>query len=136
MQSLVPTKNRSRGNLLREWYALQLQKRRRHATSGPTPNAPTITNGVYGLNGVDSSWFDTFLEFNWSDVNFPAASLELWLSVGGEAFYLVDTVPSDTPDYSHVHVTDGENVLLYQMRYVGDTVTGPFSLPYEIDLSY
>jgi hypothetical protein len=119
----------------RGWLALWLQDRRRarkHAAT--TPNAPVITNGGFEWDATEPGFADVWVDWTFVHGSFPAATIEVWVSVNGDAYYQMDTVASDVNSYYYPRASSGESSFAFKVRYRNGTTVGPFSNVYQINI--
>ena len=109
------------------WLLLR-HKRRRHAAA-PIPNAPLITQATYDLDGTEPGWFDILLDFTFEHGTFPVATLQIWFALGTGEYTLLDTIPSTEVSYCHHQAEQGEDPLLYKLRYVNGPTIRPLQPP-------
>jgi hypothetical protein len=125
------------GSVVRAWWAMRSQKRRRHATSPPVdpPALPVValSNGNFSVSGsLVSSSFDITVDHK----TWPTASLEIWFAMNSPSSYaLLSIVGSTAENFSHPAITDSEAILYYKARYQNGDIVGPFSDDLEIDIS-
>lgn len=124
---------------LRAWWAVRLQKRRRHAqpAAEETPAAPVIYFGEYGVNESDPERFDIVIAWEqYPHGSFPVAVMEVWGYQGwGEpSFGLVGSVAS-APERSFIHyaAASGEDAWTYKVRYRNGALCGPFSNEFLVE---
>ena len=125
-------------NIVRTWWAMRSQKRRRDAGTG-TPAAPAIvTHNLEESTGVPLYWFDVVLDFTFDQGRFPDGTIEVYWarqSTGWVENYL-GSVSSAVRSYRHVRAfSDFEgDVVAYRMRYrSGTEIIGPFSQSYGFE---
>jgi len=123
-------------NIVRTWWALRCQKRRRNAGSG-TPAAPVIvTHNLADSTGEPLYWFDVLIDFTFEQGRFPDGTIELCWSRGSQGWVenYVGAVSSNVRQFRHVRAfSDFENDdVSYRMRYrSGSEIIGPFGPAYE-----
>ena len=123
-------------NIVRTWWALRCQRRRRNAGSG-TPAAPVIvTLNLTESAGEPLYWFDVLIDFTFEQGRFPDGTIELYWSRGSQGWVenYVGAVPSNVRLFRHVRAfSDFENDdVSYRMRYrCGTQVIGPFGPAYQ-----
>ena len=126
--------NRRVGNIVRTWWALRSQRRRRHARNG-TPAAPVIVGRTFEFMGA--AWWDVVLDFTFDQGGFPDGVIEVFLAweSGGWVSNYVGEVASTERSYRHAEAFDdythNANVA-YTMRYRCGEVMGPFSPAYPM----
>ena len=125
-------------NVVRTWWAMRSQKRRRNAGSG-TPAAPVIvTHNLEESTGEPLYWFDVVLTFAFEQGRFPDGTIEVfWAreSTGWVENYL-GAVSSNARTFRQVRAfSDFEgDVVAYRMRYrSGTEIIGPFSQSYGFE---
>ena len=124
--------------MLRAWWALRCQKRRRErgTPTAPTPPVPVITGGDYWWEGSEPGTYDVSISWTIDYGAFPVASVEVCMSWGGEGEQSLGTVPSSDLGFYHPRATEGGQDLWYRVRYVfedyGGPVVGAFSEVYEM----
>ena len=127
--------------VLRTWWALRCQKRRRLAQPPPveTPAAPVINYSEYGVNENDPERFDILITWlPYPHGSFPVAVIEVWGYQGwGEPlFQLLGSVVS-SPERSFIHyaAASGDDAWTYKVRYRNGSVYGPFSNEWVVETS-
>ena len=130
--------NRRVSNIVRTWWAMRSQKRRRNAGNG-TPAQPAILSHVLEESvGEPLYWFDVVLTFAFEQGRFPDGTIEVYWareSQGWVENYL-GSVASTARSYRHVRAfSDFEgDVVAYRMRYrCGAEIIGPFSQSYGFE---
>jgi len=125
-------------NVVRTWWALRCQKRRRNAGNG-TPAAPAIvTHNLEESTGEPLYWFDVVLSFTFEQGRFPDGTFEVYWareSTGWVENYL-GAVSSNARTFRQVRAfSDFEgDVVAYRMRYrCGAEIIGPFSQSYGFE---
>ena len=109
---------------LRAWWAARTQKRRRrHGSAAPLP-VVTLSNGTVSID-IESANIDFDIAVDLK--TWPAASLEIWVSINGSAYFLMDLVASSTTHYLHFHAAGSDALFKYKTRYVSSLNIGPFS---------
>ncbi len=120
-------------DVVRTWWALRCQKRRRQArTEEPeVPAAPVINYSEYGVNESDPERYDILISWlTYPHGSFPVALIEVWGYQGwGEpSFQLLGTVASSPErSFTHFSAASGEDAWTYKVRYRNGAVYGPFS---------
>ena len=131
----------SRGNsgLRLAWLAVWLQQRRRRrqfGSSGLTPGAPVITNGLFDNDATTPGYADAVIDFTFDDAGLPVGTFEVWGASEGTGweFALLDTIPSTARSYRQVNAvpTDVQATVALELRYRHGAVIGPFSDPYYV----
>ncbi len=119
--------NRSVSDLVRRWWAMRCQKRRRRQGQPELPPLPTVLVGN-GSYYAEQEWFNTVFEVQVDLGGWPEAMVEIWLNVNEGGFAFLDLVASDIGEYLHVPAAYGEELLVYKARYRSATgELGPFS---------
>jgi hypothetical protein len=72
---------------------------------------------------------DIYIEWSFDHGSFPVGSIQVWLRRQGDSgSVLLVTVPGNYTDYWHNAAgSDSSERLYYKLRYVNDSVVGPFS---------
>ena len=69
--------NRRVSNIVRTWWAMRSQRRRRNAGNG-TPAAPAIVTHMFEESvGEPLYWFDVVLSFTFEQGRFPDGTIEV-----------------------------------------------------------
>jgi hypothetical protein len=124
--------------VVRTWLALRCQKRRRKRATppAPTPPVPVITGGDYWWEASEPGTYDVSISWTIDYGTFPVASVEVFMSWGGEGEQSLGTVPSSDLGFYHPRATEGGQTLWYRVRYVFEDYAGPvvgdFSDVFEI----
>ena len=123
-------------NIVRTWWAMRSQKRRRNAGSG-TPAAPVVvTLNLTESAGEPLYWFDVLVDFTFEQGRFSDGTIELYWSRGSQGWVenYVGAVSSTVRQIRHVRAfSDFESDdVRYWMRYrCGADVVGPFGPVYQ-----
>ena len=128
-------------DIVRIWWAMRCQKRRRRARTEETevPAAPVINYSEYGVNENDPERFDILIAWQpYPHGSFPVAVIEVWgyQGWGAPSFELVGSVPSG-PERSFIHylAASGDDAWTYKARYRNGSVYGPFSNEFVVETS-
>ena len=126
--------NRRVSRIVRAWWAVHLQHRRRGRTSAPAPPAPVpvIVNGDHEWGATEPGWVDAWISWAIDYAGYPVASVEVWFRRLATAEALVATVPSQDNGYAHLRVINAEDELFYRVRYRNGEVVGAFSDVFQI----
>ena len=130
--------NRRVSNIVRTWWAMRSQRRRRNAGNG-TPAQPAILSHILEESpGEPLYWFDVVLTFAFEQGRFPDGTIEVYWareSTGWVENYL-GAVSSNLRTFRQVRAfSDFEgDVVAYRMRYrCGAEIVGPFSQSYGFE---
>ena len=138
MRRFLPTRTRGRAwgwpRRRLGWLAVWLQgRRRRRAVLGPL-NAPVITNGGYDWDYGPPMHADVWITWSFEHGGHPVATLEVFASLNGGDYGLVDSVPSNTSGYTWESACESEALLEFQVRYRDGITFGPFSNVYAVEV--
>jgi hypothetical protein len=125
------------GTRLGRWVALHLEDRRRNRVGrAPAPPAPVITGGGLVVSEVDPLWLDAIVNFTFDGTGLPAGALEVQGCLGSAygAWETRLTVPVGATQFRDDMIFTNQNDVYYRMRFVSDSVTGPFSDEYLVML--
>ena len=125
--------------MVRTWWALRCQKRRRQRATADCADAA----GAGDLPAATTAWeasepgmYDVSISWTIDYGSFPVASVEVFVRWGGEGEQSLGTVPSSDLGFYHPRATAGDQTLWYRVRYVfedfGGPVVGAFSDVFEI----
>ena len=121
--------SRGIGNVVRTWWAMRSQKRRRErANSGApyVPVAPVIVNTmVTDSEGV----YDVTLTLSYPDAGAPIGTIEVYRNG-----LLVGSVATTATQFVDRAVADREVFASYKARYVNGSVVGPWSSVVDVDV--
>ena len=138
MAKLLQLSRTSKGisNVVRAWWALRSQKRRRQSPSQPLqPAAPVITGGWFEWDATQVGLADVGFGYTFQHGTFPQARFEVWLarSSQGWAYNLLETMLSnETDDHYQLCASSGGETLRYKMRYRYGDIIGPFSNEWDV----
>ncbi len=130
--------NRRVGNIVRTWWALRCQRRRRQRArrSVGTPPVPVIIAANPSWEGSEPGMYDVTIEWTIDHGSFPVASVEVFVRENGGPEQSLGTTPSSDLGFNHPRATGGDVTLSYRARYVfedfGGPVIGAFSQVFEI----
>ena len=125
-------------NIVRTWWAMRSQRRRRHAGSA-TPAQPAVLSHVFEASAGDPPyWCDVVLSFAFEQGRCPDGTIEVfWAreSTGWVESY-VGAVSSTVRTYRHVRAFNGleSDRAAYRLRYrYGNEIIGPMSAAYPVE---
>ena len=113
-------------NVVRAWWAIRSQKRRRER-AGPTAPVPVIIGGDCEWGGTEPGWADTSIAWRIDYLGFPVASVEVWFRTSGTALQRIATVPSSAEWFYHSKVVNVEDDVFYRLCYRNGELVGPLS---------
>ena len=127
--------NRRVSNIVRTWWAMRSQKRRRKQAA-PVPPVPVITDATMQWDATEMALADVQLTLQIDYGSFPVASVEVFVRHDEGAPASLGTVPSSDLGFYHPRASSGGETLYYKVRYVfedyGGPVIGAFSPEYPI----
>ena len=125
-------------NVVRTWWAMRSQKRRRNQTAPvpPVPPVPVITDATMQWDATEMALADVQLTLQIDYGSFPVASVEVFVRHDEGSPASLGTVPSSDLGFYHPRASSGGETLYYKVRYVfedyGGPVIGAFSPEYPI----
>ena len=125
-------------NVVRTWWAMRSQKRRRSQTAPvpPVPPVPVITDATMQWDATEMALADVQLTLQIDYGSFPVASVEVFVRHDEGSPASLGTVPSSDLGFYHPRASSGGETLYYKVRYVfedyGGPVIGAFSPEYPI----
>ena len=124
-------------NVVRTWWALRCQRRRRHSEpSAPVdvPPAPTIVGGGFYWNGSDVGWANVDLSWTFDAASYPTGAMDVYVArgVNSQDFQWIAS-SSLTDIFTHERATDVPIRLTYKVRCKCG-VPGLWSNEYVVDV--
>ena len=125
-------------NVVRTWWTMRSQKRRRNQTAPvpPVPPVPVITDATMQWDATEMALADVQLTLQIDYGSFPVASVEVFVRHDEGSPASLGTVPSSDLGFYHPRASSGGETLYYKVRYVfedyGGPVIGAFSPEYPI----
>jgi hypothetical protein len=122
--------------MLRTWWALRSQKRRRNAATPLVVPKPVITSGVLVVSEVNPLWLDALVGFTFDGTGLPAGTLEVqgFLESDYGNWQSRLTVAVGASGFRDDMVFTSQDAVTYRMRFVSGTVTGPWSDEVQVTL--
>ena len=114
-------------NLLRTWWALRRQARRRRGGSSLSVPAPVLTDSQAYWGSTAEGWADIIVFWDFPGEAAAEAVLEIWERDEVYALRLVGTAPVSDHSFTHTKVTEVHGTFYYLARYRNGGVVGPFS---------
>ena len=138
--------SRGVGNVVRTWWAMRSQKRRRRRDGQPPsePFSPTLPvfDGYTVQWGVsDPSLYDVVVNFHVTDPG-QGGDVEVWFekrnTSGGEWYplVLVGSSPVAAGSFRHARVSQGDEVVRYSLRWVVGELASDYVVTPEQELYY
>ena len=126
------------GDIVRTWWAMRCQKRRRHSQpSAPVdvPPAPTITSGGFYWNGSDQGWAYVDISWTFDAASYPTGTMEVFAArgVGSQDFQWIGSSALEGI-FTHERATDEPLRLTYKVRCVAGGVPGLWSNQSVVDV--
>ena len=123
-------------NVVRTWLAMRSQKlRRRRAVAGAGLPVAVITGAEFGWDITEPGWADVTLYWTADTSGWSGGSFEVWCQIGEAREQLVGTAWWSDRAFEHVQASDGENTLVYRLRFRNGSDVGAFSDTYAVEVS-